>query len=1149
METLASLLINQTVGISNGPTSAPGLEHNIIPTSDRALIIRNAMSSADSSEKTLLNALFLDAQNAEEVDKNPSHHAAVTQSRLPHRFGHSDPFDSRHSIAPTSNPTPKRIISFDEIRLKNTLKGIRNANLMSLLAELLTVGWSVHEFSIQIFSQNTFRENLIEAGKLLSQTDQKKFQTKLEIIASVSGVRDIVHLLKIDKILTGFSAGLLNSVVGVALEMYGNPTSPANVDTVLTIAKQLVVLKDGSFFRLNDSAGKTIKSLIDSQDFENYSIELKKKLRVLHIISLFENQLLFEFAFQEPQLFLPIAENNRLETSAYVAFVKYAIAYNESSGHGDDSIWRNVVQIFYQSDAAPAVLATINEIFKNQPHFFANTIQKNADISSLMTEGMFNETLLLYLSNTPKGIDLLKQIVLSSNSGSVLKISTQANSFWEQFVKLDEKTQSFIVGLSNDNTSTESMRMDFELIQKLMSLLSTTSPELQKRSTEILYVLLKDPKTAEQKLHQIIFSLESSLPDIIKIFELFLILYVDSETVAGKSVIETILKNNLLGLPRLQLSPILSNASSRRRNQIIYNDLLRIHLEAANPSLLNYLHFAEQSQRIIDRVIEGESISPQEKEQVELFIQQCQVILTRTPHNVSSHSNDFDIKAQIEKFQNQLTMKKNQKILDRLIEIFFGGIGLKKYDDVINYVSQQRLRAHNRNTTAYDTDQFQKRPFNVAAGDLLKGVNLDFVDGIFSNGNVAPQFNSFYAADDMTAFDTDTSRVNSIDISSILSTALRNSIATEYATGSNLDDNSGGLVVVVRDRNQFEDSDSGSGSSRYSREKLERFYSNTEDENQPVKRHVGIRTGFPPTEIDAFIALEGIVRDKKKLESLFLYIALNGIFIPVVDRNGNYLFSPDDYTDFLVDNQDLKKVFQENQGGVELLTILRKSKGFEGLLDEQLVLSGGEQLSLFTHTQNVITQYQRYFEGRNAQQLLTEQQMLIMLSLHDIGKTLSQRLTGSSKRQHEYTNQLVPRLLQESQWSHQNITLILETISQDYLGSFFQDHISIEDVVNAIINVSRKTLVEPEQLLQLWLVYYQCDASAYTSDAGNPRSLDHLFVFDRDQSSATGFIKLSSDLLQKVSQLEIHLKQTSNSPKIFNAEFVSQPVDSQSIST
>ena len=214
---------------------------------------------------------------------------------------------------------------------------------------------------------------------------------------------------------------------------------------------------------------------------------------------------------------------------------------------------------------------------------------------------------------------------------------------------------------------------------------------------------------------------------------------------------------------------------------------------------------------------------------------------------------------------------------DRIVSMFTHFIGIDKIDDLINCMNAEFERANKRNIQrALNND------FRIVNGDFIKGLAgshgrtdskyLQYLSSILQNGNLCQEFLGDSSSHDMTPLDADVSMVMGLD-------NPYNAFSDSQISASKY----GPLWIVLKNDGKFNNSDEN---NTYVPGKLELFKTGVTGEG-----HYGIRTGFPSSAIDFFV-----MGDLSKLHVLKYEIVMNGFYIPIVDKTGKLLFTPDEYS-------------------------------------------------------------------------------------------------------------------------------------------------------------------------------------------------------------------------------------------------------------
>ncbi|MDP2586696.1 MAG: hypothetical protein Q8P32_02900 [Candidatus Komeilibacteria bacterium] len=321
-------------------------------------------------------------------------------------------------------------------------------------------------------------------------------------------------------------------------------------------------------------------------------------------------------------------------------------------------------------------------------------------------------------------------------------------------------------------------------------------------------------------------------------------------------------------------SPVLNQASARLRQNIFFQDLLKVHIESGNRSLKTFLSLLKEADPLTEKMGQN-NLSAQEQKKLAYIFRKLKTVADTS---MRGKQNDFpavkgeSLSEDYAEICSQLGVKPGQSVSERVVEMFARPLNYQNIDQILTEMSQSRQQAEARGRSAFAS-------LNLQQGDLVKGVQIQYIDNILQNGSVAKEFLGAASDSDATPFDTDVEVLKSETKSDFKENFAGITLATSY----------GELMFVVKDRGQFQKTVRGE-QTKYNKNKYELFQTGTQGEN-----HFGVRTGFPCTEID-FMIYRG--SDLKQQENLFYSIAQNGYYIPVVDEAGQTLFSPQLYDEY-----------------------------------------------------------------------------------------------------------------------------------------------------------------------------------------------------------------------------------------------------------
>ena len=390
------------------------------------------------------------------------------------------------------------------------------------------------------------------------------------------------------------------------------------------------------------------------------------------------------------------------------------------------------------------------------------------------------------------------------------------------------------------------------------------------------------------------------------------------------------------------------------RDTIIISDLLRASFGSNNRSIREYLAGLKQGQILIDQLNSGElswetfNQSPNSMDQatkadydtLSAFAWHLATIYNSTlpgkehPYQLihqqpdqSTEDQSIPPNALQTDFANLTSLIKpngRYSLADRAVRYFAHFVGIEDLAGAERYMDDAVKKAdiRNRKTAEYLTTTSGPK---LQPGDLVKGMGgtrgsgIRYLSYLFQNGSISKEYLGDSSRSDTTPLDTDLSVVlnysgdtRTIDhaISSMLADGygcgLWSVLRSDEATGEDR------FIITRRDKREVgqdiydPDNDPDSRHKREATTKLEAFATGVDGYG-----HYGIRTGFGINAVDFFVSdrttrtgenLGGVragnngdeytlVSEVTKLE-----IALNGFYIPIVDRDSEELiYTPDDY--------------------------------------------------------------------------------------------------------------------------------------------------------------------------------------------------------------------------------------------------------------
>jgi len=170
--------------------------------------------------------------------------------------------------------------------------------------------------------------------------------------------------------------------------------------------------------------------------------------------------------------------------------------------------------------------------------------------------------------------------------------------------------------------------------------------------------------------------------------------------------------------------------------------------------------------------------------------------------------------------------------------------------------------------------------------------------------------------------------------------------------------------------------------------------------------------------------------------------------------------------------------------------ICEKNTDLAKLFDSQV-----RHYTIRKHTEIVCNQFIKYF--KNIEISIDKRTFITFLALHDIGKPIAES-EGNRNNQHLYTSQIINDNWEKLFDSNKNKSIIMALVSTDCIGAYFQKKKQISGVKIEFDYMSENSHLDRKSLFYLFIIYYQCDVSAYTADAGGYKYLEHLFDYDKN---------------------------------------------------
>lgn len=419
-------------------------------------------------------------------------------------------------------------------------------------------------------------------------------------------------------------------------------------------------------------------------------------------------------------------------------------------------------------------------------------------------------------------------------------------------IKLRVAFQTYVIENIN-NIDTEKIDLIKIILQRIMY---SNSSEMKNYGDSLIYQLLNSNKPLENldKIEKMF--LKNNIPFVGKAFSTFEILH-----------------PNFMGVnfEKSTISPVLKKSSNRVRRIVCFSDLIKASFGSNNRSVNKYLNNIEVAGLLYEEIkkgkIEYDKLKQNDKKELEIFFNHLVTLYDNTNiGNVSERTIEFsnDVISNITKLKLLLSPNGSldYNLQDRIVSMFCHFAGFDSIEKTKKYIYDKINNADSRNRSA------AKSNMQLVRGDLIKGIgDIKYLRNILQNGSVSKEYLNANIDSDLTPLDT--------DLSMLLEGSISDTAANSY----------GPIWLVLKNDDRFitTRTDIETLDVKNDMSKLELFYTGVMG-----KGHYGIRTGFASTEIN-YIVME------KFDPRVGLEIAMNGFYIPVADKSGKIIFTPQDY--------------------------------------------------------------------------------------------------------------------------------------------------------------------------------------------------------------------------------------------------------------
>lgn len=179
--------------------------------------------------------------------------------------------------------------------------------------------------------------------------------------------------------------------------------------------------------------------------------------------------------------------------------------------------------------------------------------------------------------------------------------------------------------------------------------------------------------------------------------------------------------------------------------------------------------------------------------------------------------------------------------------------------------------------------------------------------------------------------------------------------------------------------------------------------------------------------------------------------------------------------------------------------------------------------TLEKHTCLVLGQFGQYFAKSKLP--ISPELFRFMLTVHDIGKAQAAR-ERCLANQYGHTLRMIDQLRPEIPFTGLAVDCCLKIIEGDPLGGYLKGETTSQLTVEQIKQLARETYLSVPDFFWTLTIYYQCDAGAYTKDAGGLPFLEKLFTYKdglKQLDQKRKILCFSPNLESKYQKLEMAL--------------------------
>jgi len=568
----------------------------------------------------------------------------------------------------------------------------------------------------------------------------------------------------------------------------------------------------------------------------------------------------------------------------------------------------------------------------------------------------------------------------------------------------------------------------------------------------------------------------------------------------------------------LNLSTIPSFSLLNDQNvvSVIYRDLIRVSIFSCDLEIQEFVDMLGNEDEFFDfsngwRLKAGVSVDdPRLLE----FLESIQRLHRQMFGLEFREEFSTDLYAYYLRLRESLQVESDQSVSEVFVQMFLRDLNIDNLDNLRSFFDE-----HNRSVDAsnrMNNPLLQSESLELKSGYLIKRLDFEFFSEVMQRGFVSREHVGVNSESDRTPFD--------IDLWYVDAPLLPSENGSLESENLELDSEKvtmyGDIAFIIVPDSDFLETSANREVDSDVFSQIEYFRNGLLANN-----HYGIRTGLSTDKISGLQIADSLLQNRSKFLRMKLDLVLNQKYLPIFNSNGDLIFTTQEYDEIqrIMTNgrslMFLNNVLDVSDMSLEDLSLRNLYLMYKEEFNTQVVSEGYDLLS---HTFMVLKQLDKLASNVTLPEGVSLAELRLFLTLHDIGKPRSISL-GSS--QHIESLAYIQEISERFNLNQNTSRLFESLIRQDLIGELVQsipDDVSLHldnlelikrhvfdgeelnlslsdfelnllEFLTNLKNLSIRAQMDPNSFLQVFNIYYKCDASSYTSDSEGYASLDSLF--------------------------------------------------------